>query len=454
VINTSAGTVSDIALADIPNGVAVSPDGTRVYAATNNLSSGGIIFAINAATNGIIASVGGMDTADSVVPFGAAPAVPVVPPLTIGTSTLPGATQGVQYNTALSVTGGQAPYSWQLTSGTLPSGLFLNASTGTIYGTPTAPVSATLTFKVTDSNYPPATAKVTLTLGVVAGTTAAPPCPSSPGIGLSTAQECASGSSTTPTGTATAASTSTSGTITVTAHGSGGITVGQYSQQPTGGVPFNSVGSPFDVALSDINTFTSVTIKDCALNGFTNLWWYNPAANGGAGGWQTVTPETYTPAGHAGFTPTPACVTATVSATSSPTLAELTGTVFDAALPSENVSVSNGGATPYSISGPVLSGSVTITAGLLSQVQGTVVVAGTHGNPVTVGINEICILGACLGTISITDPAAGIQDAIPLSISLGSIGADTATAQGEVFPGRGAAPYSFNWTVTVTPPAG
>jgi hypothetical protein len=30
----------------------------------------------------------------------------------------------------------------------------------------------------------------------------------------------------------------------------------------------------------------------------------------------------------------------------------------------------------------------------------------------------------------------------------------TATAQGEVFPGRGAAPYSFSWTVTVTPPAG
>jgi hypothetical protein len=90
---------------------------------------------------------------------------------------------------------------------------------------------------------------------------------------------------------------------------------------------------------------------------------------------------------------------------------------------------------------------------LLSQVQGTVVVAGTHGNPVTIGINETCLLGACLGTITVTDPAAGIQDAIPTSISLGSIQADEASAQGEVFPGRGASPYSFSWTVTTTPPA-
>jgi len=453
VINPASGTVSDINLSNIPNGVAVSPDGTRVYAATNNLSSGGIIYVINAATNGIIASVGGMETADTVVPFGAAPVAPVVPPLTVSTKSLPGATQGVPYNTALSASGGQAPYSWQLTTGTLPSGLSLNASTGAIYGTPSAPASATLTFTVTDSNYPPATATVTLTLGVAAGTTAAPPCPSSAGIGLSTAQGCASGSSTTPTGTATASSTGVRGTITVTAHGSGGITVGQYGQEPTGGVPFNSTGAPFDVALSDVNTFTSVTIKDCALNGATSLWWYNPAANGGAGAWQTVAPATYTPSGRSGFTITPPCLTVTVSATSSPTLAQLTGTVFDGAFPAENVSVSIGGATPYSISGPVLSGSVTITAGLLSQVQGTVVVAGTHGNPVTIGINEICLLGACLGTITVTDPAAGTQDVIPVSISLGSIQADEATAQGEVFPGRGASPYSFSWTVTVTPPA-
>ena len=55
VINPVAGTVSDITLPYIPNGIAVSPDGTRVYAATNNLSTNGIIYVINAATNGILA---------------------------------------------------------------------------------------------------------------------------------------------------------------------------------------------------------------------------------------------------------------------------------------------------------------------------------------------------------------------------------------------------------------
>ena len=91
VINPVAGTVSDITLPYIPNGVAVSPDGTRVYAATNNLSTGGIIYVINAATNGILAHIGGLDTADTVVPFGAAPAVPVFPPLAVTTKSLPGA---------------------------------------------------------------------------------------------------------------------------------------------------------------------------------------------------------------------------------------------------------------------------------------------------------------------------------------------------------------------------
>jgi hypothetical protein len=196
-----------------------------------------------------------------------------------------------------------------------------------------------------------------------------------------------------------------------------------------------------------------VTIKDCALNGATSLWWFNPAANGGAGGWQVVAPAVYTPAGRAGFFgTTPACLTVTVSATSSPTLAQLTGTVFDGALPSENVSVSVGGATPYSVSGPVLSGSVTISAGFVSQVQGTVVVAGPHGDPVTIGIHEACVWGACLGTISIVDPASGIDASVPSSISTGDIEADSATAKGEVVFGHGA-PYPFSWSVTVTPPS-
>jgi hypothetical protein len=55
-----------------------------------------------------------------------------------------------------------------LTSGTLPSGLTLNASSGLISGTPTSAVSATpFTFKVTDSGNPQQNATTIVTITVI-----------------------------------------------------------------------------------------------------------------------------------------------------------------------------------------------------------------------------------------------------------------------------------------------
>ena len=71
------------------------------------------------------------------------------------------------------------------------------------------------------------------------------------------------------------------------------------------------------------NTFTSLTIADCNLGGGNSLEWFNSAA-GGAGAWQAVSP---TPTFSSG---PPPCATATLNSTSSPTLAQLTGTVFGA----------------------------------------------------------------------------------------------------------------------------
>ncbi len=51
----------------------------------------------------------------------------------------------------LAATGGTAPYTWALSSGTLPAGLTLNASTGAITGTPTAASTTSFTVQVTDS---------------------------------------------------------------------------------------------------------------------------------------------------------------------------------------------------------------------------------------------------------------------------------------------------------------
>ncbi|MBB5033349.1 putative Ig domain-containing protein [Prosthecobacter vanneervenii] len=80
--------------------------------------------------------------------------IPVCPTITIGQSSLPQGTVGTAYSTTLSATGGTAPYSsWTITSGNLPAGLTLNASTGVISGTPTASASpsTTITVRVNDT---------------------------------------------------------------------------------------------------------------------------------------------------------------------------------------------------------------------------------------------------------------------------------------------------------------
>jgi hypothetical protein len=81
-------------------------------------------------------------------------------PLIITTSTLPNGVVGAAYAATLAATGGTTPYTWSLTSGALPTGLSLNASTGAIGGQPSQGVTNTpLTFKVTDSTSPTANTK-------------------------------------------------------------------------------------------------------------------------------------------------------------------------------------------------------------------------------------------------------------------------------------------------------
>ena len=93
--------------------------------------------------------------------------------LAITTSSLPNGQVGTSYSLALAATGGTTPYSWSLTSGTLPAGLTLNASTGAIAGTPTVAASATaLTFTVSDSSSPAQSKSVNLSLTI---SSAAPP---------------------------------------------------------------------------------------------------------------------------------------------------------------------------------------------------------------------------------------------------------------------------------------
>src|ERR1700678_2739692 len=93
-------------------------------------------------------------------------ATPALPP-SITTNSLPSGQVGTAYSAILVVTGGTPPYMWSLTSGTLPTDLSLNPSTGAITGTPTVSVTNTpLTFEVSDSSDPMLSSSVNLTLTI------------------------------------------------------------------------------------------------------------------------------------------------------------------------------------------------------------------------------------------------------------------------------------------------
>ncbi|HHQ48060.1 MAG TPA: hypothetical protein ENK19_04155, partial [Acidobacteria bacterium] len=75
-----------------------------------------------------------------------------VPPLAILTpSDLPAARVSAPYSVALQATGGIPPYSWSLQSGSLPSGLDLDSTTGVLAGTPGETGDFSFTVAVVDS---------------------------------------------------------------------------------------------------------------------------------------------------------------------------------------------------------------------------------------------------------------------------------------------------------------
>jgi probable HAF family extracellular repeat protein len=125
--------------------------------------------------------------------------------------------------------------------------------------------------------------------------------------------------STSPTGTATASTggsgPETPGSTTAAATGSGTVTVTLFDSDPSLGIsPFTSNGDYFDVYVSQDSSFNAVTIVACDMPGFSEIYWLNGST------WELVTPQSYNTV--------TGCVTMDLSDTSSPTIAQLTGTVF------------------------------------------------------------------------------------------------------------------------------
>ena len=75
------------------------------------------------------------------------------PEISISTlSPLPPATAGSPYSESISVSGGSTPYTFSVTSGSLPPGILLNPLTGVLSGTPTIAGTYSFVITVTDVN--------------------------------------------------------------------------------------------------------------------------------------------------------------------------------------------------------------------------------------------------------------------------------------------------------------
>jgi hypothetical protein len=69
--------------------------------------------------------------------------------LSVTTTSLPAGTVNTAYSQTLNAAGGSPPYGWSLATGSLPSGLSLNSSTGVISGTPQSYTGSPFSFSVT-----------------------------------------------------------------------------------------------------------------------------------------------------------------------------------------------------------------------------------------------------------------------------------------------------------------
>jgi uncharacterized repeat protein (TIGR01451 family) len=135
-----------------PGGLTLSSAG--VISGTPTTVSSGVTFSVN-----VIDANGGISTASITIV--------VIKGLGITSAFPPDGTAGTAYSYPNVAAGGTAPYTWSVSSGSLPPGLTLGASSGILAGTPTTAGTYSFTLKVTDSASATATESGSLT--IVAG---------------------------------------------------------------------------------------------------------------------------------------------------------------------------------------------------------------------------------------------------------------------------------------------
>ncbi len=136
------------------------PSGLNLNSSTGAITGTPTGAGVSTFTVKVTDSEGSPQTATKQLSITINPAVP----LSISTTSLPSGTVGTQYSAPITAIGGVYPYTWSVISGTLPSGLSLNSTTGAIGGMPVLAGNSSFTVQVTDSETPTVSATAQLSI--------------------------------------------------------------------------------------------------------------------------------------------------------------------------------------------------------------------------------------------------------------------------------------------------
>ena len=443
--NTAAGPLT-VTTTTVPNGAVGTAYSTTVLAtggtapytwSANGLPSPLVINSTTGQITGTPTAVGSSNVTVTVNDTAGGSArgsftlVITVQPLVISTTSLVNGTAGTAYTAPVAATGGVAPYSWSATG--LPSPLVINATTGQITGTPTAPFTGNVVVSVTDSAASPTTVTKTLSLTIA-----------SQALAISTTSL--------PNGTATVAYSApvaaTGGTTPYSWSATGlpaplviNATTGQITGTPTAAFSGNVVVTVTDAAASPatVSKTLSLTIAPPPLtitttslvNGTSGVAYTAPvAATGG------VTPYAWSATG----LPAPLVINATTGQITGTPTAPFTGNVV--------VSVTDSAASP-----------VTVTKTLSLTIMPPALVISTPSLPDgVVGTAYTAPMAATGGVTPYAWSATGLPAPLGINATTGQItGTPTATFNGPVVitvTDSASSPVSTSKTLnlTIVPP--